>query len=338
MCPRHRLSVLWSKNNPGIANTLGFFRKTPCFKYIPAAIPRCIFEVTLDTLSKDEKDRLAQAITENYVRLGIPAFLVNIGTFYSGGQTPPNTVFFVLDHTARPFPSEKVRLAFINSVNEMVQPILIVNFAAGVSCSMSRARTQIWNLRSHSLRTEALPTRVPGLPLDPPPLIQPPAKQLEADSGQSLLALVRKHQQPIPIPDCPDHRIPPMEPHRMLRGSKPSKMSVEIITEIVAAAQQQKRKHAGEMGRLFPVIVVNDEDIDKTSHCSAHAQRAENQSPHNLVEKISSTAHYEDAHSEEYSFGKERIEPEQQEGSEIDTAPLLGDFDVLLSRNQGLVG
>ncbi|KAL3487473.1 putative oxalocrotonate tautomerase [Aspergillus germanicus] len=94
-------------------------------------MPRWTFEVTPDTLSRAEKDHLAQAITDNYVKLGIPAFLVNvffhenrIGTFYSGGKTPPNAVFFVLDHAARSFPSEEVRLAYIDSVNRIVEPVL----------------------------------------------------------------------------------------------------------------------------------------------------------------------------------------------------------------------
>lgn len=94
-------------------------------------MPRWTFEVTPDTLSATEKDKLAQAITDNYVKYGIPAFLVNvffhenrIGNFYSGGKTPPNTVFFVLDHAARSFPSEDVRLAFIDSVNRIVEPVL----------------------------------------------------------------------------------------------------------------------------------------------------------------------------------------------------------------------
>ncbi|KAI9039609.1 uncharacterized protein KD926_009334 [Aspergillus affinis] len=94
-------------------------------------MPRWTFEVTPDTLSKTEKDTLAQAITDNYVKHGIPPFLVNvffhenrIGTFYSGGKTPPNTVFLVLDHAARSFPNDTVRLAFIDSVNAIVEPIL----------------------------------------------------------------------------------------------------------------------------------------------------------------------------------------------------------------------
>ncbi|KAL6232816.1 hypothetical protein BDW75DRAFT_216679 [Aspergillus navahoensis] len=91
---------------------------------------RWTFEVTPDTLSRAEKDHLAKAITDNYVKLGIPTFLVNvffhknrIGTFYSGGKTPPNTVFFVLDHAARSFPSEEARFAFIESVR-IVEPVL----------------------------------------------------------------------------------------------------------------------------------------------------------------------------------------------------------------------
>lgn len=94
-------------------------------------MPRWTFEVTPDTLTRAEKDTLAQAITNNYVKLGLPAFLANvffhenrIGTFYSGGKTPPNTVFFVIDHAARPFPSEEARLAFIDSINHIVEPIL----------------------------------------------------------------------------------------------------------------------------------------------------------------------------------------------------------------------
>lgn len=94
-------------------------------------MPRWTFELTPDTLSKAEKDTLATGITNIYVKYSIPAFLVNvffhenrIGTFYSGGKTPPNTVFFVIDHAARSFPSEEVRLSFIDGINTLVEPIL----------------------------------------------------------------------------------------------------------------------------------------------------------------------------------------------------------------------
>lgn len=100
-------------------------------RYTHENMPRWTFETTPDTLSKAEKDTLAKTITDNYVKYDIPAFLVNvffhenpIGTFYSGGKTPPNAVFFVLDHAARSFPDEETRLAFIDSINAIVEPIL----------------------------------------------------------------------------------------------------------------------------------------------------------------------------------------------------------------------
>ncbi|KAE8151340.1 putative oxalocrotonate tautomerase [Aspergillus avenaceus] len=94
-------------------------------------MPRWTFELTPDMLSATEKQTLAQQITATYTEVGIPGFLVNmffhenrIGCFFSGGKTPPNTVFFVIDHAARTFPSEEVRLAFIARINKIVRPIL----------------------------------------------------------------------------------------------------------------------------------------------------------------------------------------------------------------------
>ncbi|KAI9933576.1 hypothetical protein ASPWEDRAFT_174736 [Aspergillus wentii DTO 134E9] len=94
-------------------------------------MPRWTFETIPDTLSATEKDSLAQHITDIYVELGIPAFLVNVffhenrvGCFYSGGRTPPNAIFFGIDHAARTFPSEEARLTFIARINSIVRPIL----------------------------------------------------------------------------------------------------------------------------------------------------------------------------------------------------------------------
>ncbi|KAL5045849.1 hypothetical protein BDW71DRAFT_197882 [Aspergillus fruticulosus] len=63
--------------------------------HIRLTTPRWTLEVTPGTLSSAEKETLAKAITDNYVQLDIPAFLVNvffhenrIGTFYSAGKTP----------------------------------------------------------------------------------------------------------------------------------------------------------------------------------------------------------------------------------------------------------
>lgn len=94
-------------------------------------MPRWTFELTPGTLSGEEKATIATQATKLYTDHGIPAFLFNLffhenplGCFYSGGKSPPNAVFFVIDHAAREFTSEEVRLAFIERINAIVRPIL----------------------------------------------------------------------------------------------------------------------------------------------------------------------------------------------------------------------
>lgn len=61
-------------------------------------------------------------------------------------------------------------------------------------------------------------------------------------SSQPLLPPIRKHQQPIPIPNRPNHRIPPMKPHRMFHRPKPPKRAIQIIAQIITIPQYQQRK------------------------------------------------------------------------------------------------
>ncbi|KAJ5690352.1 oxalocrotonate tautomerase [Penicillium macrosclerotiorum] len=94
-------------------------------------MPRWTFELSPDILSRAEKSALARQITETYVEIGIPAFLVNVffhelpvGCFYSGGQASPPAIFFHIDHAASGFNSEEQRLLFIARVNNIVRPVL----------------------------------------------------------------------------------------------------------------------------------------------------------------------------------------------------------------------
>ncbi|OQE21798.1 hypothetical protein PENSTE_c011G02160 [Penicillium steckii] len=94
-------------------------------------MPRWTFEYSPDSLSASERETLAQKITETYVEIGIPAFLVNVffhelpsGRFYSGGKSQPDAIFFHIDHAASGFPNEDRRLRFIARVNKIVRPIL----------------------------------------------------------------------------------------------------------------------------------------------------------------------------------------------------------------------
>ncbi|OBT61641.1 hypothetical protein VE03_08381 [Pseudogymnoascus sp. 23342-1-I1] len=93
-------------------------------------MPRWTFEIIPGTLSGEEKDTIARQVTEIYTDAGLPAFWVNvffhenpIGCFYSGGQSPPNAAFFIIDHAARSFKSEEKRLDFIGRINTIVGPI-----------------------------------------------------------------------------------------------------------------------------------------------------------------------------------------------------------------------
>lgn len=94
-------------------------------------MPRWTFETSPDTLTSPERETLATQITETYVAIGIPAFLVNVffhelpaGKFYSGGKASPDAIFFHIDHAASGFPDEDQRLQFIARVNQIVRPIL----------------------------------------------------------------------------------------------------------------------------------------------------------------------------------------------------------------------
>jgi phenylpyruvate tautomerase PptA (4-oxalocrotonate tautomerase family) len=62
------------------------------------------------TISRQDKDKLAEQLTALYVDLGIPAFWVNVffhemsvSRFYSGGKAEHNLVFFHIDHAEKNF-------------------------------------------------------------------------------------------------------------------------------------------------------------------------------------------------------------------------------------------
>jgi hypothetical protein len=56
-------------------------------------------------------------------------------------QSAPGDVFFVMDHAARSFPSEEVRLAFLGRTNKTVGRILNPKGTNGNTTSMSILRT-----------------------------------------------------------------------------------------------------------------------------------------------------------------------------------------------------
>lgn len=92
------------------------------------------------------------------------------------------------------------------------------------------------------------------------------------------------------------------------------------------------------MSRFFPIVVVDNEVVYQATHCPAHAQRTEDESPHDFVEQIRGSGHNEYANGEENGFGDQGVEPEEKEGPDVDDASFLGGFDIILRGYDWLVG
>lgn len=105
-------------------------QRSSIYIFITATMPRWTFELAPNTLTKEEKRAIAEKVTDLYVNRGVPAFFVNVffhengeGNFYSGGKTPPDAVFFHIDHAIRKLPDENERTRFISEANAIVRPI-----------------------------------------------------------------------------------------------------------------------------------------------------------------------------------------------------------------------
>ncbi|KAJ1303051.1 hypothetical protein OPQ81_011252 [Rhizoctonia solani] len=79
--------------------------------------------------SPAEKKALAQAITNIYQRLGLPAFYVLVffidlskDSFFIGGETNDNFVRFNIQHIARAFPDKASKLGFMRAYEAAVKP------------------------------------------------------------------------------------------------------------------------------------------------------------------------------------------------------------------------
>lgn len=128
-----------------------------------------------------------------------------------------------------------------------------------------------------------------------------------------------------------------MEPHRMLSGPEPPKIPIQIVAQIVAAAEHQQREDAREMRRLFAVVVVDDEQVNQPAHGAAHAQWAEDERPQDLVVKVAGAGHDEDADRQKNGLCNEGTEVEEEKGAKVDGAAFAGAGEVCLSGYDGLV-
>lgn len=81
----------------------------------------------------------------------------------------------------------------------------------------------------------------------------------------------------------------------MFRCSKPPKVLIEVVAQVVAAPKQEEADERSEVDGLAAVVLVDDEEVHDAAHGPAHAQRADHERPEHLVEEIPGSGHEEDA-------------------------------------------
>ncbi len=93
-------------------------------------MPRWNFFLVAGLLSEEEKESVADQITQIYTRASFPKFWVNVifeeqpsGNFYNGGKSDSKSIFFYISHAARSFESEEERLEFHDFVDKIVRPV-----------------------------------------------------------------------------------------------------------------------------------------------------------------------------------------------------------------------
>lgn len=133
---------------------------------------------------------------------------------------------------------------------------------------------------------------------------------LKTHSRQAFLSLISEQKFAIQISDRPNHWVPPVKPQGVLRGTEPAKVLVEIVTEIVAAAEHQKRQYGRKVDCLGSVVVIDNEPVDEAAHGPAHAERAKDERPENLVHEIARPGHDEDTDCQEDELGEKGVEVE----------------------------
>lgn len=94
-------------------------------------MPRWIIHHSPNTLTDEEKQAIAEGITNIYTRVGLPAFYVHLHFHqmsatetFIGGQSNPKFVDFTVYHTARSFQSEEQKQRFLSAVDKVLNPIL----------------------------------------------------------------------------------------------------------------------------------------------------------------------------------------------------------------------
>ncbi|MFZ3008647.1 MAG: tautomerase family protein [Phenylobacterium sp.] len=81
--------------------------------------------------SAEDKQAISEALSDVYAR-NMPRFYVGVvfqevsaENFYIGGKSHPNFVRIWVDHIARTFPSDEVKVRFFKKMNEIFEPFIV---------------------------------------------------------------------------------------------------------------------------------------------------------------------------------------------------------------------
>ena len=133
---------------------------------------------------------------------------------------------------------------------------------------------------------------------------------LNSPASQSLLSPIGEQKLPHSKPSCVDERVASMPPPEMIPGAKPTKHKIQVVTKVIASTQYQEAHDCSEMNSPASVVPVDDEGIHKAPHCPAHAERAEENCPHESGEEVSEPREGWDAYQQNRHLEDERAKPE----------------------------
>lgn len=97
----------------------------------PLIMPKWVFHHTAGTLTPEEKQCIAQQMTQIYTSVGLPPFYCHVHFFelgpendYAGGENPPALTTLSIYHIARALDSQEIQNFFFKAVDYILRPIL----------------------------------------------------------------------------------------------------------------------------------------------------------------------------------------------------------------------
>lgn len=128
-----------------------------------------------------------------------------------------------------------------------------------------------------------------------------------------------------------------MPPPEVVMRAEPPKYKVEVIAEIVAGTQNEETHEGTEMNGLGPIVLIDDECVDKSAHCTPHSERTEEDGPHEFGEHVSEAREDDDADDQHCHLEDEAVKPKEKEWPDIQSTTFGGLGFFLVRCDEDLV-